>query len=78
MLNKAVNEWLAAFAEDHGIHTKGTLSLVLVLTRKAAKKIPPYDPRDFLTPKGGQVAGLSRSAVQSVLADHEIVRVLMP
>ncbi len=50
--------------------------MVLVLTRNAAKRTPPYDPRDFLTPKGGQVAGLSGAAVQSVLADHGIDRVL--
>ncbi|WP_200874822.1 DUF4928 family protein [Desulfonatronum thiodismutans] len=76
MVNKVISERLAAFADEHGIHTKGTLSLVLVLTRRAAGRTPPYDPRDFLTPKGGQVAGLGGPAVQSVLADHGIARVL--
>ena len=72
----AINERLSVFAEEHEMHTKGTLSMVLVLTRNAAGRTPPYDPRDFLTPKGGQVAGLSGAAVQSVLADHGIDRVL--
>lgn len=72
----AINKRLSVFAEEHEMHTKGTLSMVLVLTRNAAKRTPPFDPRDFLTPKGGQVAGLSGAAVQSVLADHGIDRVL--
>jgi hypothetical protein len=76
MVNKVISERLAAFAHEQGINTKGTLSMVLVLTRKAATRTPPYDPRTFLTSKGGQVAGLSGAAIQSVLADHGIVRVL--
>ena len=49
---------------------------MLVITRVAAKQKPPYTPNDFLTPQGGQVAGLGRAAVQSILADHSITRVL--
>lgn len=74
--NRVVNERLAAFAHKQGINTKGSLSMVLILTRKAAKKTPPYDPSTFLTPKGGQVAGLSGAAIRSILADHGIIRVL--
>ncbi|WP_419934900.1 DUF4928 family protein [Candidatus Palauibacter sp.] len=36
----------------------------------------PLDPAQLVTPRGGQVAGLGRSAVQSILGRHGIHRVL--
>ncbi len=71
-----LEERLAAFAEEHGVTTKGPLSVMLVLTRSAASKKPPYKDKDFLSPQGGQVAGLGRSAVQAILSDHGISRIL--
>ena len=71
-----LEEKLAAFADEHGVNTKGPLSVMLVLTRSAASKTPPYKDKDFLSPKGGQVAGLGRSAVQAILADYGISRIL--
>lgn len=67
---------LEAFATKAKISGKGPLSVVLVITRAASKRIPPYSPTDFLSPKRGQVAGLGRSAVQAILAEHGITRVL--
>jgi len=67
---------LEAFASQCKIRGKGPLSLVLVLTRKASEQKPPFSANDFLTPQGGQVAGLGRGAVQAILADHGIDRVL--
>ena len=67
---------LEAFASQHKIRGKGPLSLVLVLSRKAREQKPPFSANDFLTPQGGQVAGLGRGAVQAILADHGIDRVL--
>ncbi len=67
---------LDAFTKEAGIHGKGPLSLVLVLTRSAKEKSPPYTQKDFLTAKGGQVKGLGGPAVQSILADHDIGRML--
>jgi hypothetical protein len=67
---------LGAFASQHKIRGKGPLSLVLVLSRKAREQKPPFSADDFLTPQGGQVAGLGRGAVQNILADHAIDRVL--
>jgi len=67
---------LKQFAVDHAINSKGPLCVVLVLTRNASQLKPPFSPGDFLTPKGGQVAGLSRSAVQAILGDYGISRVL--
>jgi len=71
-----LKESLEKFEGDHKINSKGPLCVVLVVTRAASKQSPPYTPDNFLTPKGGQVAGLSRKAVQNILADHGITRVL--
>lgn len=71
-----VKERLADFASKHKINTKGPLCVVLVVTRAAGKQRPPYTPEHFLTPQGGQVSGLGRAAVQAILADHGITRVL--
>lgn len=76
MINDTLRNRLIEFAEKHRIRTKGTLSQVLVLTRNVAKKTPPFDSQEFLTPQGGQVAGLSRAAVQSILEQYGIKRVL--
>lgn len=73
---KRLHAKLDKFASQHEIRGKGALSLVLVLTRKASKNAPPYSPEIFLTTKGGQVAGLGRGAVQAILADHGVSRVL--
>lgn len=67
---------LKAFTSKFTIRGKGPLSVMLVLTRKAKDGEPPYSPDDFLTPQGGQVAGLRGAAVQGILADHGISRVL--
>lgn len=76
MKKTTLNECLEKFQADHGINSKGPLCVVLVLTRTASKKKPPYNPDDFLTAKGGQVAGLGRAAVQTILQDHGITRIL--
>ncbi|MBU2498397.1 MAG: DUF4928 family protein [Proteobacteria bacterium] len=67
---------LTKFAADYKINSKGPLCLVLVVTRSASKQIAPYIPDQFLTPQGGQVAGLGRAAVQAILLEHGINRVL--
>jgi hypothetical protein len=73
---KKLESRLEAFASQHKIRGKGPLSLVLVLSRNASEQKPPFSADDFLTPQGGQVAGLGRGAVQAILADHGIDRVL--
>jgi hypothetical protein len=50
--------------------------LALVLTRKAREKKMPLNSNEFITAQGGQVAGVGKSAVQSILKDHGIERVL--
>lgn len=67
---------LKAFETKYKINGKGPLSVVLVMTRTASKHTPPYSPKDFLSPKRGQVAGLGRAAVQAILEEHGITRIL--
>ena len=67
---------LAEFASLYKITGKGPLSVVLVVTRKVRELTPPFSADRFLSPQGGQVAGLSRGAVQAILTDHGISRIL--
>jgi hypothetical protein len=76
MKKKNLNDYLKQFETNHKINSKGALSVVLVITRSASKQGAPYKPENFLTPKGGQVSGLSGSAVQVILEDYNINRVL--
>lgn len=71
-----LHDRLATFTLEAGIHGRGPLSVVLVLTRKASMGEPPYFEKDYLTPRAGQVAGLGRAAVQSILSDYGITRIL--
>lgn len=71
-----LDEYLEQFESSYRVNSKGALSVVLVITRSASRQKPPYKPENYLTPKGGQVSGLSGTAVQAVLADHNISRIL--
>jgi hypothetical protein len=55
---------------------KGGLCVGLVVTQTAQEKGLPIDPEDLRTGEGGQVAGLGKAAVQSILAAHGIQKVL--
>ncbi len=76
MNKKKLYEQLETFRIEKGVNSKGPLCVALVVTRNASKREPPYVPKIFLTPQGGQVAGLGRAAVQAILEDYGIVRVL--
>ncbi|EKD63957.1 MAG: hypothetical protein ACD_51C00132G0001 [uncultured bacterium] len=67
---------LKAFSARYRINSKGPFALVLFVTRNASKQRPPLSADLFLTPQGGQVAGLGKGAVQAILADHGIDRIL--
>ncbi|MRR18453.1 MAG: DUF4928 domain-containing protein, partial [Deltaproteobacteria bacterium] len=67
---------LASFTAEEKIEGKGPLCVVLVITRKASEQTPPFSADNFLAPKGGQVGGLGKVAVQAILADYGIDRVL--
>lgn len=53
-----------------------TRAVVLFVTRKAKQSELPINSADLKAESAGQVAGLSKSAVQSILADYGIVKVL--
>lgn len=67
---------LSTFQAENKVVGKGPLCVMLVLTRSAKDRHPPFIPEDFLTPQGGQVAGLGGPAVQSILLEYGITRVL--
>jgi hypothetical protein len=71
-----LNLRLEKFASKNKIIGKGPLCVVLVITRKAKEGAPPFRADDFITVQGGQVAGLGRSAVQTILSEYGITRVL--
>lgn len=67
---------LKKFAKEHAVTSKGKLSVVLYVTRTAQHKGLPLKLAELRTPGRGQVQGLSRSSIQSILADYGIHRVL--
>ncbi len=67
---------LESFREENRIFSKGKLSVVLVVTRHARDMGLPLDPKKLVTKEQGQVLGLGKAAVQSILADHGIKRLL--
>ncbi|HEL3200033.1 TPA: DUF4928 family protein [Stenotrophomonas maltophilia] len=72
-------EDLAAFSQANKIRGKGALAVMLVINehaKKAAASGAQLNENDLLTEQGGQVLGLGRSAVQAILARHNITRVL--
>lgn len=67
---------LAEYAKANSIRGKGPLSVVLTLNRMAADIPFPIDPDTLVTDRGGQVKGLGKAAVQNILKEHGIDRVL--
>lgn len=71
-----IQEQLLEYKRKNKINTKGPLAVVLFVTRKAKQSGLPINSADLKAESAGQVAGLSKSAVQSILADYGIVKVL--
>lgn len=71
-LKEALNEFISA----HGFKGKGPLCVALIVTRHALDRGLPLDSEELVTQGGGQVLGLGKAAVQSVLKEHGINRVL--
>lgn len=67
---------LKEFATKNGFSGKGALCVALVVTRRAREDGLPLDPKKLITKQGGQVAGLGKAGVQSILKAHGIERVL--
>ena len=73
---KQVESSLEIFVKRYNINSKGSFALVLFVTRNASWRVLPLSAVDFLTPHGSQVAGLGKTAVQAILSDHGINRIL--
>jgi hypothetical protein len=68
---------LQEFASSHKfLGNKGPLCVALVMTRTAIKHGLPLDAAALVTAAQGQVLGLGKSAVQSILKDYGIAKVL--
>lgn len=71
-----LRERLNTFASNHNFQGKGSLCVALIVTQHARERGLPLDPILLVTQGGGQVLGLGKSSVQSVLKRHGIERVL--
>ncbi len=67
---------LEYFQGKNEISSKGQLSAVLQLTDIAKHKPFPFNPKDFLTSGGGQVAKLSGTNCNKILEKHGVNRKL--
>ena len=73
-----LEETLDEFAVGYEFKGKGPgpLCVALVVTEHARQRGLPLDPDELVTKGGGQVLGLSKSAVQLILKRHDIDMVL--
>ncbi|MEI6078118.1 MAG: DUF4928 family protein [Verrucomicrobiota bacterium] len=55
---------------------KGGLCVALVVTETAKQQGLPIEPESLRTEEGGQVVGLGKAAVQKILGDHGIEKIL--
>src|SRR6204780_5518390 len=76
MAADSLQKELAAFTAKNSFRGKGPISVALVVTQHARTMGLPLDDEKLITEGGGQVLGLGKGAVQSVLKRHAIDRVL--
>lgn len=67
---------LTTFTAEKAFRGKGPLSVALIVTDHARKRGLPLAAEELITEGGGQVLGLGKGAVQSILGRHGITRVL--
>ena len=72
----SLEKQLIGFRDEKNIRGKGQLAVVLHITRLAVENGLPIDPETLRTQKEGQVAGLGKGRIQTILKDHGITRVL--
>jgi len=71
-----IEEHLSEFAAKNNMTGKGALCVALVVTRQAINNGLPLAPESLLTENHGQVRLLGKAAVQNILKEHGIERVL--
>lgn len=67
---------LLAFQNEHRVKGKGSLAVVVYLSRYAKEHGLPLDASALITVGSGQVLGLGKGAVQKVLTDYGITQTL--
>jgi hypothetical protein len=75
-MNSELREALTSFTAENKFRGKGPLAVALIVTDHGRKRGLPLNPDELLTGRGGQVLGMGKGAVQSILARHGIERVL--
>lgn len=76
MASDSLETHLSRFAHNKGFRGKGPLCVALVVTEHAKTLGLPLDARNLVTQGGGQVHGLGKAAVQTILKRHGIRRLL--
>lgn len=67
---------LDSFRDEKKITSKGSLSVVVQLTRMFSADELPIEPSDYVTDNEGQVKGLGGGNLKNILSDHGISRTL--
>lgn len=75
-LSPVLEEKLVQFRDFHSISQVGVLGTVLVVTNRVRKAGLPYPLSSLLSPMGGQVSGLSGSAINKVLRSHGVTQMV--
>lgn len=75
-INEKLTLCLQEFKKEVAAESKGSLSVLLTLTRNASQMKFPLSPDDFRTGKKGQVSGLGGGAIKTILNDYDIDRTL--
>lgn len=71
-----LESYLSDFQILNNFNGKGPLCVALVITRHAKESGLPLNPDNLLTKSNGQVLGLGKGAVQKILKDYGITKVL--
>jgi hypothetical protein len=73
-MNSVLQEHLKIFQKEERINSKGSLAVVLYLSRLAQDQGLPLNPDSLVTEKGGQARGLGVTVVNKILQEHSINR----
>ena len=70
------SSFVSEFQAESKTSSKGTLALLIQLTRMIRTKSFPLNPDDFLTENKGQIAGLGGGNLKKILNEHGITQTL--
>ncbi len=75
-MSNPLHDQLLAYRDEKKLTSKGNLAIIIHLSRMAKEKGLPLDSDALTTSNKGQVLNLGKIAVQKVLADYGVIRVL--